>query len=134
MTADHAREAVALLAETEAEAIARWEEIDRDESRPRGSGGWLESADASLADGDYREALFDATYGIRFAGEDLGRARAELGEADLADLADRAVALLDRIDAVVGAIGSYPVREPERDLAWYSHIELELQRGRTLAD
>lgn len=134
VTEAHAREAVTLLAETDHAARERWEEIDRDEPGLRGSGGWLESAEESLEDGDYHDALFGATYGLQFAGEDLGEARAELGETDLDDLAARSVDLFDRIDAVVDDLDSYPVAEPERDLAWYVHIELELQRGRHLAD
>lgn len=133
VTEEHAREAVALLAETEGAAKDRLEDVDSD-PRPRDSGGWLETAEGSLEDGDYRKALSDATYGIQFAGEALGYARAELDEADPDELADRSRELFERIDTVVGDLGSYPVREPARDLAWYVEIESELQRGRRLAD
>ncbi|ELY95846.1 hypothetical protein [Natrialba taiwanensis] len=134
VTEAHARTAVALLAETEDESRDRWAELDRERAHGPGSGGWRSNAEEALENGDYAGALFDASYGMQFAGQALGEARAELGDADLDDLADRAVALFDRIDAVVADIESYPVADPERDLAWYVHIERELRRGHRLAD
>ncbi|SDR42550.1 hypothetical protein [Natronobacterium texcoconense] len=134
VTEAHAREAVELLAETEDEALERWDDIEDDDGRfVTGSGGWLSSAEESLEDGEYEDALSRARYGMRFAGEDLGRVRAEHGEEDLEALAGRADALLERVDTVVDDIEGRPVADPERDLAWYVHVESELQRGRHLA-
>ncbi|WP_323173960.1 hypothetical protein [Natrialba sp. PRR66] len=134
VTEAHARSAVTLLAETEDESRNRWAELDRERTHGSGSGGWRSNAEAALENGDYADALSDASYGMQFAGQALGEARAELGDANLKELADRAVALFDRIDAVVADIESYPVADPERDLAWYVHIERELRRGRSFAD
>lgn len=134
VTEEHAREAVTLLAETDDRARSLWAATELDDRCLTGAGGWLETARSSLENGNYHDALSDATYGMQFAGEDLGKAREELGREDLGELAARSRELFERIDAVVDAIDSYPVREPERDLAWYVHAELELQRGRHLAD
>ncbi|MFA9427162.1 hypothetical protein [Natronorubrum sp. A-ect3] len=133
VTEAHAREAVELLAETEQEAFDRWDDLDSDDYPIIGSGGWLSTAEESLEDGDYEDALSEARYGMQFAGEDLGAARAERGEEDLEALADRAETLLERVDIVIDDLEDRPVAEPERDLAWYVHVETELQRGRHLA-
>ncbi|ADD04263.1 uncharacterized protein Nmag_0678 [Natrialba magadii ATCC 43099] len=130
VTEAHARMAVELLAETEAESLERWDEIDADERRMRSSGGWLGTAEDSLADGEYNEALSNARYGMQLAGEHLGEARAKQDAVTLEELAERSFELLDRIDAVIADIDGYPVLNPERDLAWYVQIESELQVGR----
>ncbi|ELZ01180.1 hypothetical protein C482_08276 [Natrialba chahannaoensis JCM 10990] len=130
VTEAHARMAVELLAETEAESLERWDEIDADDRRMRSSGGWLGTAEDSLADGEYNEALSNALYGMQFAGEHLGEAQAKQDAVTLEELAGRAFELLDRIDAVIADISGYPVLDPERDLAWYTQIESELQVGR----
>lgn len=133
VTEDHAREAVSMLAETEEEATTLWDGID-DDAHLTGAGGWLETAEEDLENGDYEDALFDARYGMQFAAEELGEARARLEEADLEAFAERSVAVFDRVDAVVDDIDPYPVRKPARNLAWYVEIELEAQRARHLAD
>ncbi|ELY94176.1 hypothetical protein C483_03390 [Natrialba hulunbeirensis JCM 10989] len=130
VTESHARMAVELLAETETESLEHWEEIDADDRRMRSSGGWLGTAEDSLADGEYNEALSNAMYGLQFAGEHLGEARAKQDAVTLEELAERSFELLDRIDAVIADIDGYPVLDPERDLAWYTQIESELQVGR----
>ncbi|OIB56456.1 hypothetical protein [Natrialba sp. SSL1] len=130
VTEAHARMAVELLAETETESLERWDEIDTDERRMRSSGGWLGTAEDALADGEYNEALSNAVYGMQFAGEHLGEARAKQDAVTLEELAERSFALFDRIDAVIADISGYPVLDPERDLAWYTQIESELQVGR----
>jgi len=129
VTEAHAREAVELLADTVAEGRRRWRDLDTDE-RFHGAGGWLDDAREALRSGDHPEALFDATYGMQFAGEALGVARARQGEADLGALADRAERLDERVRAVVGAIRPYPVADPGRDLAWYYEVEQELALAR----
>lgn len=134
VTEDHARDAVALLDDTDDEANTLRSKLDDDDFRFFGPGGWLDDAEASLENGDYDDALFEARYGLQFAGEGLGKVNAELGEADLEEFADRSVELFDRIDALVQELRSYPVREPARDLAWYVEIESELQHGRSLAN
>mgnify|MGYP000666387074 CR=1 FL=1 len=134
VTEAHAREAVDLLADTTEESTDRWERIDSDRMGTHGAGGWLETARDELESGNYHAALSDATYGLQFAGESLGEARSKLDKADLGANAERAMALLDRVDAVVADIEGRPVSDPQRDLAWYTHIESELQRARMLAD
>ncbi|AEH35528.1 hypothetical protein [Halopiger xanaduensis] len=136
VTEAHAREAVSLLDETQTAAENRRDEFDAEDSSRRfhGAGGWLEDAEASLEAGDYNDALFEARYGLQFAGQELGELRAELDKADLEALAERTLDLLDRLDSLAAALEPYPVVDPERDLARYSRVELELQRGRHLAD
>ncbi|GAB3673865.1 hypothetical protein [Halopiger thermotolerans] len=136
VTEAHARDAVSRLAETESAARERWEEIDTEGSDRRfhGAGGWLEDAENALEAGEYNDALFDARYGLRFAARELGDLRAELDKADLEALAERTLDLLDRLDSLAAALEPYPVVDPERDLARYSRVELELQRGRYLTD
>lgn len=136
VTEAHAREAVSLLDETETAARDRWDEFDAENSDRRfhGAGGWLEDAEASLEAGDYNDALFEARYGLQFAGRELGELRAEIDAADLEALVERTFGLLDRLDSLAAALEPYPVVDPERDLARYTHVELELQRGRTLTD
>ena len=124
VTEDHARFAVELLARTVERSEPLWEQIDRD--RPfTGAGGWLEDAREDLRSGKTPDALWNASYGLKFAGEYLGEARWELEEVTLGELAERGRALRNRIDAVVGALDPYPVSDPATDPAWYLRIEQE---------
>jgi hypothetical protein len=133
VTEAHAREAVDLLAETEATGERLWARTDAD--RPfTGAGGWLENAREELSNGNYADALFDAGYGLQFAGEQLGAARARLGRADLRTLGERGLALLDRADAVSADLDPYPASEPGRDLGWYYAIERQLVFARFALD
>ncbi|MFB6171634.1 MAG: hypothetical protein ABEJ23_03815 [Haloarculaceae archaeon] len=133
VTESHAREAVGLLARTVSDGERLWRRLETDD-RFTGAGGWLETARETLQKGDYREALFDATYGIQFAGEQLGIARAKLGAADPQRLARRTGDLRDRLDRVAADLRPYPVAEPPRDLAWYYAIEQTVLFGRFHAD
>lgn len=131
VTESHAEQAVSLLADVVARGKRLWSRTDADDDF-RGAGGWLESSREDLRNGRYHEALFGATYGIQFAGEALGVARARLGrpEADLRNLADRTESLLARSRRVVDDVSPYPCVEPGRDLAWYYRIEREALLGR----
>ncbi|MFB6109148.1 MAG: hypothetical protein ABEJ82_09990 [Haloplanus sp.] len=134
VTEGHAREAVESLATVVSEGRRLWKRLDTDDDF-LGAGGWLESAREDLRKDDYHEALFDATYGMQFAGEDLGTARARLDReaAALPTLTDRATALLDRSDRVAADLDPYPVADPGLDLAWYYRVERELVFGRFAA-
>ncbi|RLM70745.1 hypothetical protein DVK05_04765 [Halorubrum sp. Atlit-8R] len=138
VTEAHASAAVETLAATVAESRRRWDEIGdvEDEGAPitTDSGGWLEDARESLDEGDYPTALFRARYGLQFAGEALGYARAEQDAVDRAALGDRAVALTERAQAVASDLKPYPTSEPARDLGWYVRIEAEVQSASALAD
>jgi hypothetical protein len=124
VTEAHASEVVETLAETVERAEGLWADLDTD--RPyTGAGGWLEDARTSLSNGDYHDALFEATYGLQFAANDLGVARARLHETDLPALADRALAVRDRARSVLDAVDPYPVDDPGVDLAWYLRVEQE---------
>lgn len=130
VTEAHAREAVELLAETSERAAELWPEVDVDEPTildPPAAGGWLESAREHLRQGAYPRAVFDAIYGLGFAGETLGFARAKLGRADWATLTDVATAHRERARAVTAALRPYPTTRPARDLGWYTRIEQEAQ-------
>ncbi|UPV76793.1 hypothetical protein M0R89_21625 (plasmid) [Halorussus limi] len=129
VTEDHASEVVALLEDTVSEGQRLWKRIETDDDF-LGAGGWLENARKALRNGNYHEALSDATYGIQFAGEDLGFARAKLGRVELPSLADRAGRLLDRCRRVADDLKPYPTADPGRDLAWYYRIERELVSAR----
>ncbi|WP_227131162.1 hypothetical protein [Halorubellus salinus] len=128
VTEAHARNVVETLATTHERADERWTRIDEDRFGSGGS-GWLEDARSALESGNYHEALFDATYGLQFAANDLGRARAKQGDADLQALAERAIDVRDRATAVVDALSPYRVGDPGTDLAWYRRIEQDAVRG-----
>ena len=137
VTEAHAREAVATLAETVAESRRRWAEIGSvgDDGAPitTDAGGWLEDAREALDEGDHDTALFRARYGLQFAGEALGYARAEQDAVDRAALGDRAAALTDRAQGVADDLTPYPTSDPARDLGWYVRIEGEVQSASALA-
>ncbi len=129
VTEAHAREAVELLAETVSEGKRLRKRIETDEHFT-GAGGWLENAREALGNGNYHEALFDAGYGLQFAGEELGFARAKLGKTDLQSLADRSRRLRDRSGRVADDLKPYPTVAPGRDLAWYYAVERHLVMAR----
>lgn len=129
VTEAHAREAVTLLDETVAEGKRLRKRIETDEQFT-GAGGWLDNAREALGKGNYHEALFDAGYGLQFAGEELGFARAKLGETDRESLADRSRRLRDRSGRVADDLKPYPTVAPGRDLAWYYAIERQLVMAR----
>lgn len=128
VTEAHAREAVEALADVVERARRDWERTETDRHFT-GAGGWLENARESLSEGRYHEALFEARYGMGFAAEQLGTARARLGEADLEALARRGRDVRERARSAVSAIDPYPVVEPSRDLAWYFSVEREAMLG-----
>ena len=128
VTEAHARSVVETFATTHERADERWAKIDEDRFGSGGS-GWLEDARAALDAGNHHEALFAATYGLQFAANDLGRARAKQGDADLPALAERAIDVRERATAVVDALAPYRVDDPGTDLAWYRRIEQEVVRG-----
>ena len=134
VTEDHARWAVSLLETVATEADRRWQQIEDGSYYPIGPGGWLENARGALENENYHEALFDATYGMQFSGEDVGVARAKLGEVDPQALAQRLTDLQDRVKHLAVDLEPYAVVDPERDLAWYFEIENELLHARYLAD
>ncbi|PSQ08447.1 hypothetical protein BRC97_00855 [Halobacteriales archaeon QS_6_71_20] len=127
----HAREAVDRLADEVDRGRELWAELDADEGFT-GDGGHLESAREDLDNGDYREALFSATYGLEFAAEDVGFALARLDrpEADPERLAERGGALRERADRVLDGIDGYPVVDAGRDLGWYHEIERRIRFAR----
>lgn len=128
VTEAHARSVVETFATTHERADDRWAAIDADRFGSGGD-GWLEDARSALESGTYHEALFDATYGLQFAANDLGRARAKQGDADVQALAERAVAVRDRANALLDALRPYRVAAPGTDLAWYRRIEAEAVQG-----
>lgn len=133
VTAEHAAFAVDLLARTTERAEELWEDYEAG-GHFTGDGGWLEDAQSALENGNHHEALWQATYGLQFAGEDLGRARWGLGQADLEELATRGTELQDRVRTVADELAPYPVADPPTDLAWYLEIEQELLRAEQSAD
>lgn len=136
VTEAHAREAVELLAETSERADELWPRVDVDEPTilgPPVAGGWLETAREHLREEDYPRAVFDAIYGIQFAGESLGFARGKLDRVGWQALADRATSLQERARAVTTALQPYPTTVPRRDLAWYARIEQAAQVAGTKA-
>ncbi|NHN40639.1 hypothetical protein G9C85_03175 [Halorubellus sp. JP-L1] len=128
VTEAHARSVIERLADVAASAEALWPEVETDRHNT-GAGGWLETAREELEDGNYNDALFDATYGLQFAAEELGFARARLDQTDVPALADRTLAVRDRIAAVRDALDPYNVDDPGVDLAWYHRIETETLRA-----
>jgi len=125
VTADHARTVIEKLASIVDRGERRWNETDSD--RPfTGAGGWLEDARESLNAGEYNEALFEATYGLQFAAEALGRARYLLDDYDLEALGQRMLDARDRASTVANALAPYRAADPGTDLAWYLVIEREL--------
>ncbi|WP_440991686.1 hypothetical protein [Haloarchaeobius baliensis] len=133
VTEEHAAFAVDLLTETTSRAESLWSEFDS-ERRFVGDGGWLDDAESALRNGDHHEALWQATYGLQFAGEDLGRARWETGRGDLQALATRGTELQERAARVAEALEPYRVSDPATDLAWYLEIEQEAILAEQLAD
>ncbi|MFD1647556.1 hypothetical protein [Haloarchaeobius litoreus] len=133
VTEEHAAFAVDRLAETTDRAESLWSGFDS-ERRFVGDGGWLEDAESALRSGNYHEALWQATYGLQFAGEDLGRARWEAGRGDLQALATRGTELQERVGQVAGELAPYRVSDPATDLAWYLEIEQEALVAEQLAD
>jgi hypothetical protein len=133
VTEAHAREAVDLLAETVERSEALWAQLGTRETDRApmtvDSGGWLEDAQSALDSGEYHTALFQAIYGIQFAGEALGFARAERGETDRSTLTERGTNLADRARAVASDLHPYPTTDPGRDLGWYVRIEEQIQLG-----
>lgn len=125
VTEDHARTVVEKLAAIVDRGERRWDEADPDEHFT-GAGGWLGSARESLDGGEYNEALFEATYGLQFAAEALGRARYLLDEHDLEALGERVLEARDRAETVANALAPYRADDPGTDLAWYLAIEQEL--------
>ncbi|UIO99392.1 hypothetical protein Hbl1158_12775 [Halobaculum sp. CBA1158] len=128
----HAREAVGRLADEVERGRELWEELDDDDDRFTGAGGHLDSARDDLESGDHRGALFSATYGMQFAGEDVGVALARLDRdgGDPERLAERGEAILERATAVAEAVADYPVADPGRDLGWYHEIERRIRLAR----
>lgn len=125
VTEDHARTVIETLATTVDRGERRWNETDSD--RPfTGAGGWLEDARESLDAGEYNEALFEATYGLQFAAEALGRAQYLLDDHDLEGLGQRILDARDRTSSVAEALAPYRADDPGTDLAWYLVIEQEL--------
>jgi len=124
VTEEHARTVVEKLAATVERAESLWQDLDTDRHNT-GAGGWLSEARTALENGDHHAALFDATYGLQFAAEELGFARAKRGDADLPALAERALAVRDRATGVVDALDPYRVGDPGVDLAWYYRVERE---------
>ncbi|HKL28533.1 MAG TPA: hypothetical protein VJ898_04625 [Natrialbaceae archaeon] len=131
VTEDHARTVVSLLEDVTSEGNRLWKRVGDDPDHfHTGAGGWLETAREELRNGNYHEALFDATYGMQFAAEDLGYARAKLGNADLQRLGAQGADVLDRVEALTADLRPHPVADPGRDLAWYVEIENELLSAR----
>jgi len=128
VTETHASAVVERLADVVDRGETLWSRLDTGR-RFTGAGGWLENARESLDAGNYNDALFEATYGLQFAAEQLGEARAELDRVDLQALGERTVAVRDRIDAVLESVDEYRVGDPGTDLAWYRRIESELHRA-----
>ncbi|SFR58765.1 transcriptional initiation protein Tat [Halogeometricum limi] len=84
------------------------------------SGGWLGSArDAS----DPRERLFNATYGMQFAGEALGYLKLHFDELDAEDVVERGDRLRTAAADVHDSVRDYRVSDPRRDLAYLYSVE-----------
>ena len=133
VTEDHAKEAVELLADVVSRGERLWKRLEtggKTDELFTGAGGWLESAREDLDRDNYHDALFDATYGMQFAGKKVGFARAKLDIVDFHSLAERGYDLLDRIEAILHDCKPYRVADPGRDLAWYYRIEKECYFGR----
>ena len=125
VTEDHARTVIEKLSSIVDRGERHWNETDSE--RPfTGAGGWLEDARESLNAGEYNEALFEATYGLQFAAESLGRARYLLDDHDLEALGQRILDARDRTSSVAEALAPYRAHDPGTDLAWYLAIEREL--------
>lgn len=91
------------------------------------SGGWLETA---RNESDPRERLFDATYGMQFAGEVVGAAKAALDEVNPEALVERGDRLRTAAADVRDSLGDYPVSDPATDLARVYFVEKELSIAR----
>jgi hypothetical protein len=131
VTEEHARTVVSLLDEVTSEGNRLWKRVGNDpDHHHTGAGGWLDTAREELGNGQYHEALFDATYGMQFAAEDLGYARGKLGDENLQRLAARGADVLDRVETLTADLRPHPVVDPGRDLAWYFEIESELLSAR----
>jgi len=131
VTEDHASTVVSLLDDVTSEGDRLWKRIEDDtDHHHTGAGGWLETAREELQAGNYHEALFDATYGMQFAAEDLGYARAKLDRVDRQRLAAQGTDVLDRVETLTADLRPHPVADPGRDLAWYFEIENELLSAR----
>jgi hypothetical protein len=129
VTEAHARDVVERFEDVHERGDDRWARIDDVDRFGSGGSGWLESAQSSLESGNYHDALFEATYGLQFAANALGQARAWQDDADLPALAERAIDVRDRATAVVDALSPYRVDDPGTDLAWYRRIEQEAVTG-----
>ncbi|MFC6824844.1 transcriptional initiation protein Tat [Halopelagius fulvigenes] len=87
------------------------------------SGGWVESA---RTESDNWTRLFNATYGLQFAGEAIGYARVALGEADPEALVERGRTLRSDAEEVRDSVSDYRVSDPGRDLAGLYAVERSL--------
>lgn len=136
VTEAHADDAVARLEAAVTEARRLRERVDTADVDDdvafylRGgdpSGGWLETA---KSESDPHERLFDATYGMQFAGEVVGAAKVALGEVDAAAIVERGDRLRTAADDVRDSLGDYLVSDPARDLGRLYYVERELSLAR----
>lgn len=128
----HADAAVTRLADTVERAIELQQRIDVDDL-PQGlrfhldssdpSGGWLGTA---REESDPAERLWDATYGMQFAGETVGYGEFVLDEVDTTAIVERGDRLHEDIASVRTSLDGYPVSDPATDLASLFFVELEL--------
>ncbi|RDI72915.1 transcriptional initiation protein Tat [Halopelagius longus] len=131
VTDDHADEAVSALES----AVARAEELRSrvddselsDDMRHRlghdPSGGWIDDA---RSESDNWTRLFNATYGLQFAGEAIGYARVALGEEDPGALVERGRRFRTAAEEIRDSVGDYLVSDPGRDLAALYAVERNL--------
>lgn len=87
------------------------------------SGGWAETARETS---DNWSRLFNATYGLQFAGEAIGYARIALGEADPEALVERGRRLRKDAARIRDSVSDYRVSDPGRDLAGLYAVERAL--------
>ncbi|ELZ94275.1 hypothetical protein C440_11658 [Haloferax mucosum ATCC BAA-1512] len=133
---EHADDAVARLERTVEQVRTLRSRIDLDsvsdemEFRLNGddpSGGWLETA---KSESEPRDRLFDALYGLSFAGEALGAAKVTLGETDPEAVVERGDRLRADARAVLDSVASYEVSDPATDLAYLYFVERDLAFAR----
>lgn len=136
VSAEHADNAVARLSSTVDKAQELRAQVDRGSVSTKvahrlytddPSGGWLDSAQS---ESNPHDRLFDATYGMQFAGEVLGYAKAARNDADIETLRTQGTQIRTAAQDIHDSISEYQVGDPATDLGYLYFLERALSFAR----